>query len=382
MDPATVHLNHGSFGAVPREVLAHQRRLHSRIEGSPLAWYADLPDRIADARTQIAPLVGARAQDTVFVPNASGAATVVFNSLQLAPGSQILVTDHGYGAVRMGARRLAQRFGAELRTLHVPLLAGPAEVIAIFDEAITASTRLVVLDQVTSPTASRLPTREITRLAHERGARVLVDGAHGPGLIDAPAEAAGGDWWFGNLHKWTCAPHGAAVLVTQAPDRDDLWPLIDSWAAQESYPQRFDSQGTIDMTPYLSAATAWEFIEREYGWQRTRETMAVLADYGARVIADALAPHVDGDPLVDLPSPVASMRLIRLPRGLLRDQREADALRTAILRSTSVECAFTSVDNEGFLRLSAHLYTEPADAEAFVERCVPLIVERWRSITD
>jgi isopenicillin-N epimerase len=375
LDPDLVHLNHGSFGAVPTEVVDHHDRLRRQADRSPVSWFPRIGEHVARAREQLAPFVGAQADDVAFVPNASAAATVVFNSLRLEPDDEILVTDHGYGAVTMGARRLARRFDARLRVVRIPLLAAEDEIVDIFQDVVGPRTRLVVVDQITSPTARGLPTRRITQVAHAQGARVLVDGAHAPGLIEQPVPDAGGDWWFGNLHKWPCAPRGAALLVTSADDRQELWPLIDSWAADDPFPARFDVQGTIDATSYIAAPHAVEFIEREYGWDRTRQVMAELADHGAAVIGAALQPHVTSDVGVELPMPTPSMRLVRLPDGLGRTREEADDLRMQILDRTGVETAFTSFEGIGYLRLSVHLYTEPSDFDTFAERCVPLIVE-------
>lgn len=374
LDRSVVHLNHGSYGAVPTEVVRHQDELRRQADLSPVAWFPRAPELIAAARHQVAPFVGARAEDTAFVPNASAAATVVLNALRLEPGDEILVTDHGYGAVTMGASRLARRSGARVRTVAIPLAASADEVVERFRTELTDAVRLVVVDQITSPTARLLPTARIAELAHERGARVLVDGAHAPGLVEDAAVVAGGDWWFGNLHKWPCAPRGSALLVTHAEDRDDLWPLIDSWGAQERYPERFDTQGTMDTTSYVAAPRAIDFVEREYGWARARETMTALADHGAAVIGAALQPYVDAPVATDVGLPVVSMRLLRLPDGLGRDRTDADELRLRLLDLAGVESAFTSVAGVGYLRLSAHLYTEPRDFDAFVERAVPQIL--------
>ena len=376
LDPSVTHLNHGSFGAVPSVVVAHQDALRRRADLSPVEWFPRIAERVQDARARTAPFVGARAEDSVFVPNASAAATVVYNALQLDRGDEILVTDQGYGAITMGAERLARRFGAAVRTVALPLLASDDEVVQLFADAITPHTALIVVDQITSPTARLLPTRRIAELAAARGVRTLVDGAHAPGLIPDAAADAGGDWWFGNLHKWPCAPRGSALLVTTAPDRDELWPLIDSWAAREPYPERFDTQGTIDATTYLATPTAIEFIEAEFGWEAARTAMAERADAGAELIAEALRPYGDEDPLTPLPSPVPSMRLIRLPLGLGATREEADALRMDLLDEVGVETAFTSFRGIGYFRLSTHLYTEASDIEAFVERCVPAILRR------
>lgn len=374
LDEQVVHLNHGSYGAVPTEVVRHQQELRHQGDLSPVAWFPRLPGLIAAARREIAPFVGARADDTVFVPNASAAATVVLNALRLEPDDEILVSDHGYGAVTMGAQRLARRFGARVRVVAVPLAASADEVVECFRAELTDAVRLVVVDQITSPTARLFPTARITELARERGARVLVDGAHAPGLVPNAAAAAGGDWWFGNLHKWPCAPRGSALLVTEAADRDELWPLIDSWGAQERYPERFDTQGTLDATSYLASPRSIDFVEREYGWARARETMAALAGHGAAVIGSALQPHVDAEVATDVGMPVVSMRLLRLPAGLGRDRRDADELRLRLLDLAGIESAFTSVAGVGYLRLSVHLYTEQRDFDAFVERAVPQIL--------
>lgn len=372
--PEVIHLNHGSFGAVPTEVVRHQDALRAEADRSPVGWFPRIAERVHEARTAVAPFVGARAEDTVFVPNASAAATVVYNSVRLEAADEILVTDHGYGAVTMGAARLARRFGAQVRTVEIPLLAEDDEILELFRAAIGPRTRLVVVDQITSPTARMLPTRRITDLAHERGARVLVDGAHAPGLVADAAVVGGGDWWFGNMHKWPCAPRGSALLVTRDVDRQELWPLIDSWGAPEPFPARFDTQGTIDATTYLSTPAAVQFVEREYGWARTRETMSALADHGADVIAAALQPYVSEDARVRLPGEVPAMRLVRLPDGLGRTREEADALRMTLFDRVGVETAFTSFEGRGYYRLSVHLYTDSSDFDAFVERCVPEIL--------
>ncbi|GAA1541597.1 isopenicillin-N epimerase [Microbacterium ginsengiterrae] len=374
LDPDIIHLNHGSFGAVPTEVVEHQNALRAMADRSPVGWFPRIAEHVAEARTAVAPFVGARPEDSAFVPNASAAATVVYNSLRLEAEDEILVTDHGYGAITMGAARLARRFGAHVRAVGIPLFADRDEVVDIFRRAIGDRTRLIVIDQITSPTARVLPTADITALAHEHGIRVLVDGAHAPGLVADAAAVAGGDWWFGNMHKWPCAPRGSALLVTAAEDRQDLWPLIDSWGAPEPFPERFDTQGTIDATTYLSTPAAIDFIEREYTWARTRDTMRELADLGARMIADAVQPYVADDALATLPMPVDAMRLIRLPDGLGKTREEADALRMTLFDTVGVETAFTSFEGRGYYRLSVHLYTEISDFEAFIERCIPPIL--------
>lgn len=374
--PNIVPLNHGSYGAVPRDVIAAQRVLQERADASPIGWFPHIQSHTKSARERISSFVGASSYDTVFVPNASAAASVVYNSLRLTAQDEILITDHGYGAVTMGAERLARRSGSQVRTVHIPLDAGDTVIADIFDSEIKASTRLVVVDHISSATAKVFPVGRIADIAHSRGARVLVDGAHAPGLIANAARNTGADWWFGNLHKWPSAPRGAALLVTSAPDRDDLWPLIDSWHAHLPYPERFDMQGTLDVTPYLASPVAVDWVESQYGWERARITLSANADTAADAIAEAVAATLEGDPRPAVPDPAPSMRLVRLPGSLGASRAEADGMRDRLYDATNIESAFTSFDGTGYLRISVHLYTTPDDISAFIDRAVPLL-RRW-----
>lgn len=373
LDPALKHLNHGSFGAVPLVAQERQELLRVEMERSPVVWFPALPQRLAAARVELADFLRVSAGDLALVPNASAGASVVYAALTLRPGGEIVVTDHGYGAVTMGAERLARRWGGRVRTARVPLNADADAAYEAVVAELGDATELVVVDQITSATARRLPVERIGAEARRRGIPVLVDGAHAPGLLDAPLADATYDVWTGNLHKWGCAPRGTAALVARGPLRERLYPLIDSWAAADPYPDRFDQQGTIDATSYLAAPTSLGFIERTWGWPAARRYMDDLADYGASVIGTAVTGLTGADSSVDVGMPVPGMRLVRLPDGLAADRVEADALRDRVALELGVEAAFTSFDGIGYMRLSAHVYNTAADYEYFAEECVPAL---------
>ncbi|OQD53087.1 aminotransferase class V [Streptomyces phaeoluteigriseus] len=376
LDPGMRHLNHGSFGAVPRVAQERQSALRDEMERAPVAWFPQLPGRIAAARSAIADHLRVRARDLALVPNASAGASVVYSALSARPGGDIVVTDHGYGAVTMGAERLAQRWGGRVRTAQVPLDADARQACTAVMSEVDERVALIVLDQITSATARLMPVDQVGEEAARHGIPLLVDGAHAPGLLPAPLEGLVCDAWVGNLHKWGCAPRGTAALVARGPLREELHPLIDSWSAAEPFPDRFDQQGTIDATGCLAAPTALDFVARTWGWDTARTYMDELARYGAQVVAAAF--RASGGPAepVDVGMPVPGMRLVRLPDGLGTTRIEADVLRDRATEELGVEAAFTSFGGTGYLRLSAHVYNTPDDYEYFADACVP-VVEKW-----
>ncbi|MFF3706559.1 aminotransferase class V-fold PLP-dependent enzyme [Streptomyces phaeochromogenes] len=379
LDPVMKHLNHGSFGAVPLVAQERQNELRAEMDSSPVVWFPALPQKIADARVDLAAFLRATPDDLALVPNASAGVSVVLNALPRRRGGAIVVTDHGYGAVTMGAERLARRWGGEVRTARVPLDADEEQAYEAVMAEVDDATDLIVVDQITSATARRMPVERIGAEAARLGIPLLVDAAHAPGLIAAPLDGLTCDFWVGNLHKWGCAPRGTAALVARGERREDLYPLIDSWGAPDPYPDRFDQQGTVDVTGYLAASTALDFVDRTWGWDTARQYMDDLAAYAERLVGAAFAGLGAVPGVVDVGMPVPGMRLVRLPEGLAGSRIEADALRDRAARELGVEAAFTSFDGIGYMRLSAHVYNTAADYEYFAEDCVPVIGEWARA---
>jgi isopenicillin-N epimerase len=380
LDPAMRHLNHGSFGAVPLVAQELQNRLRAEMERAPVVWFPALPQRIAAARGEVAAFLGVAPGDLALVPNASAGVSAVYAALPRRRGGEIVVTDHGYGAVTMGAERLARRWGGTVRTARVPLDADDEQACEAVLAEVGDATDLIVVDQITSGTARRMPVARIGAQARRRGVPLLVDAAHAPGMIDAPLDGVDCDFWVGNLHKWACAPRGTAALVARGALRDALYPLIDSWGAAEPYPERFDHQGTVDATSYLAAPEALAFVERTWGWDAARRYMDELAGYGQRVVGAAFAELTGTDGgAVDVGMPAPGMRLVRLPAGLADGRIGADELRDRTAHELGVEAAYSSFAGTGYMRLSAHVYNTAADYEHFADTCVPVLGEWARS---
>ncbi len=372
LDPAYRHLNHGSFGAVPSAVLAHQAEQREQMERNPVRWFSTLASRIGGLRAGIADRLDVPADQLVLVANASAGASIMFRTLAGRGPVHVLVTDHGYGAVSMGAERLARETGGTCTTLPIPLDASAADVEAHVGRHLTShQTDLLVIDQVTSATARRFPAAELARLAHRHGALVLVDGAHAPGALEDPVVREA-DVWIGNLHKLWCAPRGTAVLVRNTPDLD-LFPLLDSWGGHEPFPDRFDHQGTVDVTAWFSAAFAHDHLEAQFGWDAIRRHGAQLMQLAEQEIGAALQAEGVADPVADVGHGFAPMRLFRLPGTRTWDHDSVDALRVPFMDATGCIAAFTEFHGEGFLRLSAAPYTTAADITAMATTAIPIL---------
>jgi isopenicillin-N epimerase len=357
LDPEVAFLNHGSFGATPRAVLAEQDRWRALMERHPTHFMSEeVPPALRSAAGKLATFVGAQSDDLVFVENATAGCNTVLRSLRFAPGDEILVTDHGYPAVRKAAEYVAARAGARVVEIAVPFpLEEAAQVVAAVSSRLGPRTRLAIFDHITSPTAIIFPVRELIELCRAAGVPVLIDGAHAPGMLALDVKAVGADWYTGNCHKWLMAPKGSAFLWA-APERQaETRPLVISHGFGQGFTAEFDWVGTRDPSAWLSVPAAIDFHQR-LGGARLRERNTVLAREQATLLAKTWRTGRGAPDAL-----TGSMAAVRLPLSEPATPERAWELRRKLFDEHRIEVPVTAFAGALWARISAHAYNRPAD---------------------
>src|SRR5439155_382677 len=142
------HVNHGGYGATPRVVLASAREWRERMEADPSTFFRrDLPPLVRRAAERVAQFLGGRGQDWVFVENATAGLNAIIASLRLEPGDELICLSQVYGAIGNALRYHAERAGARLISVAVPVpFSDPAPLLATLAAALGPRTRLACFD--------------------------------------------------------------------------------------------------------------------------------------------------------------------------------------------------------------------------------------------
>ena len=318
----THHLNHGSFGAVLNEVLELQTEWRRRFEADPSRFvWRELQPAMDRSREAVGEFVGADPVGLVPVRNATTGIASVLQSFEplLRPGDQLLTTAHDYNAVRQILRFTGERTGADVVVARVPFpIEGPDQVTEAVLAAVTPKTKLAVIDHVTSPTALVFPIEDIVA-ALEPDIPVVIDGAHGPGQVPVTIDDLGSSWYTGNLHKWVCAPKGAAFLHSRADRIEMTVPAVISHGynaevetPEDRYHALFDWLGTDDFSAWAVVPDALRLVGglEAGGWDAVMKRNHDLVLHGRRLISETVAIH--------LPAPdemVGSMASVVLPEA-------------------------------------------------------------------
>ena len=373
LDPAVTFLNHGSFGACPRAVLAAQQRLRERLERQPVQFLGrDLEALLDEARRALATFLGADPEGLVFVPNATTAVNAVLRSLALAPGDQLLVTDHAYNACRNALDFVAGAAQAEVVVAPVPFpLASAEAVVEAVLVRVGPRTRLALVHHVTSPTGLVLPIERLVLALTARGVDTLVDGAHAPGMLPLDLGALGAAYYAGNCHKWLCAPKGAGFLHVRPDRRDGVRPVVISHGANSPRTDRsrllleFDWTGSDDPTPYLCVPEALRFLGALVpgGWPELMARNRSLALEARRILCDALA--------VEPPAPeemIGTLAAVPLPDGSGAPHRSplyVDPLQDVLLERYGIEVPIVPwpAPPKRLVRVSCQAYNAREDYE-------------------
>lgn len=172
-------------------------------------------NRYEDARETVARFLNAEASKTVFMKNTTEGINLIANSYPWEAGDHIVTTLLEHHSNLLPWLRLHKN-GVNVTVVN-PDDEGIID-ISMIENAFTEKTRLVAITQISNVFGSIQDVKNITKLAHRNGIKILIDGAQSAGHIPVNIKDLGCDFFATAGHKGLLGPQGTGVLYIKEPD--------------------------------------------------------------------------------------------------------------------------------------------------------------------
>lgn len=310
-DKRLIYLDNAATTQRPQEVIqtlvdVYQKQYANVHRG--IHWLSDQStDRYEEARESVRAFIGAQyLHEIIFTTGTTSAINLVargWGDANIRPGDEIVLTVMEHHSNIVPWQQLAQRSGCRLR--YWPVTDDGQLDWQDVDQLFGERTRLLAITAVSNVLGTINPVEKIVRLAHERGARVLVDAAQSVPHLPMNVRELEADFVAFSGHKMM-GPSGVGVLYGREDLLDAMPPVwgggsmirrvtLDGFEPAD-LPAKLEA-GTPPIVPAIGLGTAIDYLQRiglakihDYEQLLTQRCHDVLAAVGqVRILGPA--PH-------------------------------------------------------------------------------------------
>ncbi|MYC60575.1 MAG: aminotransferase class V-fold PLP-dependent enzyme [Gammaproteobacteria bacterium] len=254
---------------------------------------AKFGDLLEETRARVAAQLNVSADEVALVRNTSEANNIVNGGLPLQSGDDVLVWDQNHPTNNVAWEVRAARYGLQVRKVGTPEAPQSAqELVDAFTDEFRDRTAVLAITHVSNVSGIKLPVKELTRLAHERGIHVHLDGAQTWGAMAVDLRDLDVDSYSASAHKWYMGPKEVGLLYVRESRIGEIWPSVvaPGWGnGPESTltgARKFESLGQRDDAALAGLGVA-AGIHDLIGPRRVEQRIAQLAQHLKQGIADA-----------------------------------------------------------------------------------------------
>ena len=364
LNPDINFLNHGSFGACPKDIFDDYQQWQLRLERDPYQFFLDTGQQELERSKQaLANYINCAVEDLIYIPNPTTGINMVVKNLNLQPGDEILTTNQEYGGIDRTWDYYCKQTGAQIIRQEIKFpLSFKEEFLRQFWKGKTDRTKYIFLSQLTSSTGLIFPVKEICARAKQLGITTIIDGAHIPGHIPLDLADLDADIYVGACHKWMLAPKGNSFLYVKKELQPQMDPLIVSWGYDAKEPSESQFQdyhqfnGTVDYAAYLTTPACIKFREDNQWEERSKKCRDLLKHYYP-IIAKELESNVICALTDDFLGQFCSVP-IKSP-----DHKK---LKSTLYNEYKIEALVTFCGYEMFLRVSFQAYNNEENIEDII----------------
>ena len=288
---ADAYLDNAATAQRPRCVMDAEADFYLHHNANPLRGLYPLSVEATEiyevSRETVRAFIGAASADEIiFTRNTTESLNLVAYSYGLThvkAGDEVLVSIMEHHSDLLPWQMVCRAAGAELKFIECAP-DGSIDLTAV-ERLITAKTKIVAIAQVSNVLGREYPVAEIARLAHKKGAVIVVDGAQSTPHMPVDVRALDADFFAFSGHK-VFGPMGIGVLYGKRALLDAMPPFLTGGEMIESVtrtgavyaelPHKFEA-GTVNAAGAAGLKAALEYVSGVGFAEMQRRELALTA---------------------------------------------------------------------------------------------------------
>ena len=274
VNSSIAYLDNAATAQRPQCVIDAESDFYLRHNANPMRGLYELSIEATDiyenARETVRKFIGAAStEEVVFTRNTTESLNLVAYSYGLThvkAGDEVLVSIMEHHSDLLPWQMVCRQTGAKLRFIDCEP-DGSVDLNKV-DELITDKTKIVAMTQVSNVLGRRYPVREVAKLAHAKGAVMVVDGAQSTPHMPVNVQELGADFFAFSGHK-VFGPMGIGVLYGRRDLLDAMPPFLSGGEMIESVtresavyaelPHKFEA-GTVNAAGAAGLKAALDYV--------------------------------------------------------------------------------------------------------------------------
>lgn len=260
--PELRYFNNASLGSSPSIVRKATNNYRNTLDSFPSKYmWGGWKKEIEEVRLKTAEFFSVSEEEIALIHNTTEGMNLIARSFNLSPGDEIILADHEHPSGTIPWEVWQESLGIKLIRPTLPLLPNSMdEIVSVYENAITAKTKIISMCHIVNTNGMILPVKEVSKMAHEKGILVAVDGAQAAGMFQIDLHELECDFYAASSHKWLFSPKGVGVLYAKQESQHFLKPLIVANGHTDTSIRRLENYNTRNLPEVLGLGTAINYL--------------------------------------------------------------------------------------------------------------------------
>lgn len=360
------YFNNASLGASSTHIQQATNQFRNLLDGFPSKYmWGGWEEEKEEVRQKVANLFSVSAEEIALIHNTTEGMNLIARSFDLQPGDEVILANHEHSSGRIPWEVWQETKGIKIVRPELPILPeNVSDLVAVYEKAITSKTKVISMCHIVNTNGMILPVKEVSKMAHEKGVLVAVDGAQTAGMFTIDLNDLGCDYYTASAHKWLFAPKGIGVFYAKKDSQKHLKPLMVARGYTDKSIRRLENYNTRNLPEVLGLGAAVDFHNTIGAEQIHKRTFELKQYFRSKMEADSRF-SIKSPSLDELS---AAIQVVEI------NGKNVNTVKEQLWDDYGIDCRPMSSHGLNALRLSLAIYITKSDIDYLVNALYTIAV--------